>query len=49
MAISVACWLAPAFTARKGDVVLEEAADLGSWSPTRRRLQGLGFLIMGNV
>jgi hypothetical protein len=28
MAISVACWLAPTFTARKGNVVLEEATGL---------------------
>jgi hypothetical protein len=36
--IFMACWLAPAFTAQKGDIVLEEAVDLGLWSPARRRL-----------
>ena len=49
MAKSTALWLAPVFTARKGDVCLEEAADCGSQSPARRRPRGLGCVIMGNA
>ena len=49
MVKSAAFWLAPVFTARKGDVCLEEAADCGSQSPARRRPRGLGYVIMGNA
>jgi hypothetical protein len=49
MAISAAWWLAPAFTARKGDVVLEEAAGLVSVVARQKEALRTWYVVMGNA
>jgi hypothetical protein len=49
MAISVAWWLAPTFTARKGDVVLEEAAGLMSVVACQKEASRTWYVVMGNA
>jgi hypothetical protein len=49
MAISVACWLTPAFTAQKGDIVLEEAAGLMSVVARQKEASRTWYVVMGNV
>jgi hypothetical protein len=49
MAISAAWWLAPAFTARKGDVVLEEAAGLMSVVAHQKEASRTWYEVMGNA
>jgi hypothetical protein len=49
MAISATSWLAPAFTARKGDVVLEEAAGLMSVVARQKEASRTWYVVMGNA
>jgi hypothetical protein len=49
MAISVASWLAPAFTAQKGDVVLEEAAGLMSIVARQKEAPRTWYVVTGNA
>jgi hypothetical protein len=49
MAISTAWWLAPAFTARKGDVVLEEATGLMSVVDRQKEASRTWYVVTGNV
>jgi hypothetical protein len=49
MVISAAWWLAPAFTARKGDVVLEEAAGLMSVVAHQKEASRTWYVVTGNA
>jgi hypothetical protein len=49
MAISAAWRLAPAFTAREGDVVLEEAAGLMSVVARQKEALRTWYVVMGNA
>jgi hypothetical protein len=49
MAISAAWWLTPAFTARKGDVVLEEAAGLMSVVACQKEASRTWYVVTGNA
>jgi hypothetical protein len=49
MATSVACWLVPAFTAQKGNVILKEAVGLVFMVARQKEALRTWYVVTGNA